>query len=164
MIVRNRLREKTVKLKMGILVRRVKGFTLIEMLIAVAILGLLTLVAYPAYQGSIRKSHRADGIVAALSLQTAQEKLRGSCRFYAQNIGAANACGASASATTVAGLTSSNEGYYTVSIESSSASGNSYTIVLTPTGSQAADTDCSPMKISFSATNPSGAKTPADCW
>jgi len=141
-----------------------KGFTLIEMLIAIAIMGILAMVAYPSYQNSIRKSHRADAVAAALTLQTAQEKLRGSCKFYAQNIGAGNVCGANAGASTVAGSTTSNESYYTISIEASSASGNSYTIVLTPTGNQALDTDCSPMKLAFSATNPSGAKMPADCW
>ncbi len=140
------------------------GFTLIEMLIAIAIMGILTMVAYPAYQDSTRKSRRSDAMAAVLSVQVAQEKFRGSCPYYAQNIGASNICGANAGASTVASVTTSNESYYTLSIEAATATGNAYTIVATPTGSQGGDTACSPMKIAFSATNPGGLKTPADCW
>jgi type IV pilus assembly protein PilE len=140
------------------------GFTMIEMLMAVAIMGILVAIAYPAYQDSVMKSHRADGIAAGLALQVAQERFRGSCKFYAQSIGASDTCGASAAASTVASNSTSNEGYYTLSIASSTASGNSYTIVLTPTGSQAGDSDCSPMTIAYSASNPSGLKAPTDCW
>jgi len=145
-------------------VKKTSGFTLIEMLIAIAIMGILTMVAYPAYTDSTRKSRRSDGMAAVLSVQVAQEKFRGSCPFYAQNIGASNVCGANAGASTVAVGTTSNEGYYTLSIEAATATGNAYTIVATPTGSQADDTTCSPMKIAFSATNPGGLKTPVGCW
>jgi type IV pilus assembly protein PilE len=145
-------------------VNRTSGFSLIEMLIAIAIMGILTMVAYPAYTDSTRKSRRSDGMAAVLTIQVSQEKFRGNCPFYAQNLGTDNVCGANAGASTAAGRASSNEGYYTLSIEASSATGNAYTIVATPTGTQADDTDCNPMKITFSATNPGGLKTPADCW
>ena len=148
----------------GDLMRRQAGFTIIELLIAVAIVGILTMVAYPSYQDSVRKSRRSDGVAASLAVQVAQERFRGSCRFYAQNLGSSDVCGANAGASTAAAGTTSNEGYYTLSIEASSATGNAYTIVATPTGSQADDTACSPMKIAFTTTNPNGLKTPADCW
>ena len=38
---------------------RVRGFTLIELMIAVAIIGILVAVAYPSYQGQVRKANRA---------------------------------------------------------------------------------------------------------
>lgn len=142
---------------------RNRGFTLIELMIAIAIVGILTMVAYPSYQDSIRKSRRADGIAAALGIQVAQEKFRGSCRFYAGAIGGADSCAGTAALSTVAGNTTSNESYYLLSI-SGTSTGNAYTILITPTGSQAADTDCNPMSLAFSATNPLGLKSPADCW
>lgn len=143
---------------------RNSGFTLVELLIALAIIGLLSLVAYPSYQKSILRTNRADGIAAALAVQVAQEKFRASCPFYAQTLGSTNTCGASASASTVQATSTSPEGYYTITILANSATGNAYTINAAPTGNQAADTDCSPMRITFNATNPNGLKTPADCW
>lgn len=140
-----------------------KGFTLIEMLMAIAIMGILVAVAYPSYQNSTRKARRADGIAAALTVQVAQERFRGNCRFYAKTIGGADVCGANATASTVASVSTSNEGFYTLSIEGT-PTGNSYVILIDPTGNQAADTDCNPMRLTFNNLNPNGLKSPADCW
>lgn len=141
-----------------------RGFTLIELLITVAILGLIAMIAYPSYQDSMRKTRRSDGIAAALAVQVAQEKFRGSCPFYAQTLGAANVCGANAGASTVAAPTASAEGWYNLSIAAGTATGNAYTIVADPTGAQIDDSDCDPMTIAFSAANPNGLKGPAGCW
>jgi type IV pilus assembly protein PilE len=145
-------------------VNRSPGFTLIELLITLAIMGLIAMVAYPSYQNSILRTRRADGIAGALSVQVAQEKFRANCPYYAQSLGSANTCGASASASTVQASSTSPDGYYTISIVASSATGNAYTINAAPTGIQAGDTDCAPMRVTFNATNPNGIKTPAECW
>ena len=144
--------------------RHSPGFTLIELLIAVAIVGILALVAWPSYQSSILKTNRSDGIAAVLAVQVAQEKFRASCPFYAQTLGNANTCGANAGASTVQASATSPEGMYTISIVANSASGNSYTISADPTGTQAEDTTCDPMTITFNAANPNGLKAPAACW
>ncbi len=47
-----------------------KGFTLIELMIAVAIIGILAAVAYPGYQEYVRKTRRAE--VASVLIQVAQ--------------------------------------------------------------------------------------------
>jgi len=52
------------------------GFTLIELMIVVAIIGILAGIAYPAYQDYVTRAKRADAKVALLSLQLAQEKYR----------------------------------------------------------------------------------------
>lgn len=140
------------------------GFSLVELLIALAIAGILAMVAYPSYQDSVMRTRRADGIAGALAVQVAQEKFRASCPFYAQSLGSSNTCGANAGASTVQAASASPEGYYTISIATGTASGNSYTISAAPTGIQADDTDCSPMTITFSATYPNGQKAPAGCW
>jgi type IV pilus assembly protein PilE len=143
---------------------RLKGFTLVELLITLAILGILAGVAYPAYQNSIRQTRRTDGISAALAIQVAQEKFRANCPFYAQNLGNTNTCGATAALSTVQADATSPEGFYTLSIGTGTATGNAYTISIDPTGTQATDTDCDPMTLTFNATNPTGLKAPAACW
>ena len=140
------------------------GFTLVELLIALAIAGILAMVAYPSYQNSVMRTRRADGIAGSLAVQVAQEKFRAGCRFYAQTIGNTNTCGATAALSTVQASSTSPEGYYTITIAASTATGNTYTISADPTGIQVDDTTCDPMTITFNASNPNGLKGPADCW
>lgn len=141
-----------------------RGFTLIELMIVVVIVAILAAIAYPSYQAVVRNSRRSDAHEAIMSLQQAQEKLRGSCRFYAESIAASNACGADASATTVAGNATSGSGFYSLSIQAGSASGNSYVLEADPQGPQAADTACDPIRLTVDAANPNGDKSPAACW
>ena len=56
-----------------------RGFSLIEVMIVLVIIGVLLLVAVPGYQDSMRKSRRADGMRDLMELVSRQE------RFYAQN-------------------------------------------------------------------------------
>ena len=56
-----------------------KGFTLIEVMIVVAIIGILAAVAYPSYVDSIRKGKRAEARAALMNLLQQQE------RYFTQN-------------------------------------------------------------------------------
>lgn len=58
--------------------RSMRGFTLIELMITVAIVGMLAAIAYPAYTDSILKGRRAEGRTALLNLLQQQE------RYYTQ--------------------------------------------------------------------------------
>ncbi len=59
--------------------RLMHGFTLIELMIGVAIVGILAAIALPSYNQSVRKAHRVDAMRDIMELSAAQE------RFYAQN-------------------------------------------------------------------------------
>ena len=56
-----------------------KGFTLIELMIAIAIISILAVVAVPSYMDHMRRSHRNDAMSALMRIAAEQEK------FYFQN-------------------------------------------------------------------------------
>jgi type IV pilus assembly protein PilE len=128
------------------------GFSLIELLIALTVLGILVGIATPSYISYLRESRRADALNSVLSISLAEERYRSSHSTYGTL------------AQVWGGVTASNQGYYTLSISNTSAT--SYTITATATGNQVNDavgaTSCSSMVYAMS----SGAvtKTPTACW
>ncbi|MBR7801082.1 type IV pilin protein [Undibacterium fentianense] len=60
-------------------VRQQKGFTLIELMITVAIIAIITAIAYPSYRDNVRRGNRAE--VRALLLENAQYMER----FFSEN-------------------------------------------------------------------------------
>jgi type IV pilus assembly protein PilE len=65
------------------------GFTLVELLIALAVAGILVAIALPAFNDSIRKSRRAEAFAALNAVQLAQERWRANRPTYAANLTAA---------------------------------------------------------------------------
>jgi type IV pilus assembly protein PilE len=135
-----------------------KGFTLLELLMVIAIIGILAAIAVPSYSSYVQKSRRADAMAALSGLQMEMEKFRGSCTLYPNTIGNADNC----AGRTIDYSATSNDDHYNISITAATA--NSYTIVADPTGVQASDTDCDPMSIIVDNTSPKGRKNKPDCW
>lgn len=54
---------------------RRRGFTLIELMITIAIVGILSAIAYPSYQDYVRKARRADAQTGLLELVQFMERL-----------------------------------------------------------------------------------------
>ena len=61
---------------------RSRGFTLVEMMIAVAVAGVMSGIAYPSFQGVLHKSRRTEALVALMQVQAAQERWRSNHRSY----------------------------------------------------------------------------------
>jgi len=59
------------------------GFSLIELLVTLAIIAILASVAYPSYQSSVRKSHRTDASGAVLQMAQRLERIRSQTYSYA---------------------------------------------------------------------------------
>ncbi|CAH0441676.1 type IV pilin protein [Ralstonia pseudosolanacearum] len=55
-------------------IRPAAGFTLVELMVTLAIVAILAAIAYPSYSSYIMKSHRADAKTALLDLASRQER------------------------------------------------------------------------------------------
>jgi type IV pilus assembly protein PilE len=136
-----------------------RGFTLIELMITVAIIAVLAMVALPAYQDQVRKSRRADAINALAAIQQAQERFRANNTSYTTALTTAWPAGL--------GQTSSTPGgYYTVAVSAANATG--YTATATAASSQTSDTKCSTLSVVLNAGaityGSTGSATAKQCW
>lgn len=131
---------------------RIKAVTLIELLVTVAIIGILAMVATYLYSQQALKGRRIDAINTLLSISLAEERYRSNNTTYGTLAQVWN------------GVSTTPEGYYTISI--SNVGAGSYTITATATGNQVKDsengTSCTSLVLSES--NGTIAKTPSSCF
>ena len=137
------------------------GFTLIEIMVVVAIVAIIASIALPSYQQSVRKSRRADAVLALQQIQIAQEQLRAECTSYAAGLAAARVCNPATPGTNRLALpATSSDGYYTLGLTGVSATG--YTATATAVGLQADDAQCPNLVLQVAG--PALTRTPAQCW
>ncbi len=126
------------------------GFTLIELMIVVAIIGIMSAIAYPSYTSYMKKSARADAKVGLVKLADKQE------RYYLKN----DSYTTSFASTGLNTSSVSQEGYYNFTITSADlVNGFLLTATAVAGKSQANDTGCTVMTLSST-----GVKLPSDCW
>ena len=126
-------------------VQHAPGFTLIELMITVAVVGILAAIAYPSYQDSIRKSRRADAKSALLDAAHRQERFFTENNQYTNVLVAPGGCTGTACGLSLPAATTT-DGYYTLTLNApvNAARRNTYTITATPVAgkSQAHDSSC----------------------
>ena len=134
--------------------RKIRGLTLIELMVVVAVLAILSAIVYPLYTEQARKARRTEGRSALMLPAQAQE------RFYTVN-------GSYSDDPVALGVTSSavdkkydtDKGYYQVS----TTGGSTFIATATAIGAQAGDSACTAMTITHLGVK---GGSPADnkCW
>ncbi|HSV54221.1 MAG TPA: type IV pilin protein [Burkholderiaceae bacterium] len=129
--------------------RRSSGFTLIELMVAVAVIGILAAIAYPSYQDQIRKSRRAEAQSTLMSIAGRQQQFLLDTRSYADSVATLNL-----------NVPTSVSPHYTVTITVSAATSTlpAFTATAAPIGRQVSD-KCATLTVTHS-----GAKAPTTCW
>lgn len=132
--------------------RKSNGFTLIELMITVAIVAILASVALPAYNDSIRKGRRADAETYLMDLAQRQHAYFIDNRAYATTV------------TQLVGVPANVLPYYGTPViatgtiaDATQVSPPAFTITATAIGSQAKD-------VPVLRIDSTGAKFPADKW
>lgn len=141
-----------------------KAFTLIELMVTVAIVGILAGIAYPSYQASVMKSRRADAKGVLLVLANAMERHFTETNSYAGAAGT-TATPADTGTPRIYSIPAETASFYTVTI--SAANVSSYTLSAAPAGVQAAD-ECGTLTLTHTGvkgvTGAATGITAADCW
>lgn len=113
------------------------GWTLVEVVVVLAIVGLLAATALPSQRASVERARRIDATAALLKLQAAQERFRQLHGVYAPSL--ANLTGASSGR--------SPEGLYSLDLRNASADAVTLVAVARPDGLQAQDHDCAEITL-----------------
>lgn len=134
---------------------RQRGFTLVELMIVVAVVGILAMIAIPSYNQYTIRAKRSAAESFIMSVANRQEQYILDAREYATTL---TLLGVSAPADVAAN--------YNVTITNVSATPPTYTINATPIGGQLAnDTQCGTVSIDQAGTKGiTGSGTVAECW
>lgn len=150
-------------------VRRSSGFTLIELMIVVAIVAILAAIAYPAYQEQILKTKRSVAQGALLEIAARQEQHFLDNRTYTDDLSdlgyAASTIYFDSNRSPVAAA--SSDRIYAVSVQTPDGGCpivSCYVLQAVPQGSQASDTKCGTLTLSSRGEKSATGTRPTSCW
>ena len=126
---------------------RQRGITLVELMIAVAIVGILAAVAYPSYRNQVMRTTRSEARVALEQRALQIEKCFTRFMKYVDPVCTVSQVGANAASSTK---------HYALTIVGTETT---FTLTATAQGAQATDPQCATMTI-----DEAGRRLPAACW
>jgi len=133
-----------------------KGFTLVELMIVLVIVGILSAVGFGFYGDNVRASNRTEGRSALAQSAASLEKCKSLYGAYNINANCAEGTALAATYTTDTDL-------YTIS---AALAATTFTLTATPVdpGPQASDADCTTMTLTNTGVKAGTGAVPADCW
>lgn len=133
------------------------GFSLIELMIVIVILGVLMAIAIPNYNGYLERTRRTDARGALLEIASAQERIYFERNQYTSAI-------ADVWSYQEGGVSVSNEGHYVLSVVLTAADTNRFTATATAQDKQAGDADCATFSIDETGLKAATGDDPSGCW
>jgi type IV pilus assembly protein PilE len=139
--------------------RKSRGFTLIEVMVVMAIIGILAAIAYPSYKEQVARGRRADAKAALMERAQWLERLYSVSGKYNKLADGTTTVTADA----LPALETRTSDFYTLTLPTANLSASGFTLQLVPkSGSAMANDRCG----TFGITN-TGSRTPTtpdDCW
>lgn len=139
------------------------GFTLIELMIVVAIIGFLAAIAYPSYTNYVTKGKRTVGQSILTQVANRQEQFFMDNKTYTTDLEALGYPASPMNVDSDGQPGGSGEVVYQVSVNSASAT--AYTLHAVPQGGHAArDTDCGTLTLTHTGVKGATGTSTANCW
>jgi len=126
--------------------RNCSGFTLIELMVTLAVVGILLAIAVNTYSGQVIKTRRADGKIALTRTAERLEQCFPDANTYVGCVTFPEA---------------SPEGYYSVTAV---VAASNYTLTAAPQGPQADDALCASLTLTDLGTKSATGSSPTSCW